>query len=361
MLVIQKFIKLHKDDWEERLLRPPYNLKISRAGDLVLFKYSQINSDFSQKICCEARGLILDSANDFKVVRMAFEKFFNYEEPYATPIDWESAVAAEKIDGSLISVWFYNGEWRVSTNSTINAEDAPLADQNFYKNFYDLFCVASRNSGLRTDKLNPNYCYTFELVSKFNKIVISYDEPALYHIMTRDLTTLEEVEVDCGVQKPRQYSLNSKAAYELLVRSFDESHEGIVVKDKFGTRVKIKTPLYFQLHRTINNGALTAERILEIIRANEQDEFLSYFPELRERFEDIKKQEQEALEKTGKIIFEVGLWQLQHLGQSNRRAFASKYKDKPYSSLYFLAYDGKIQHSPIFSDCSKFVKFFNIK
>lgn len=45
MLELQKFIKENRN-WEELLAAAPYNLNISHKDNLVLFKYSQVDSDF---------------------------------------------------------------------------------------------------------------------------------------------------------------------------------------------------------------------------------------------------------------------------------------------------------------------------
>lgn len=103
-LEIVKFIKSH-ENWEELLAAPPYSLNIKREGKLVLFKYNQLESDFHEKIVCESRGIILEEGT-WKVVRLAFYKFFNVGEECASPIDWESSIASEKIDGSLMSAFF---------------------------------------------------------------------------------------------------------------------------------------------------------------------------------------------------------------------------------------------------------------
>ena len=78
MLKIQEFILAH-ENWRELLAAAPYNLKISEDDGFVLFKYNQISSDFNEEICKEARGLILDSTDNFKVVRLAFYKFLTKE------------------------------------------------------------------------------------------------------------------------------------------------------------------------------------------------------------------------------------------------------------------------------------------
>lgn len=97
MLEIQKYISQHKD-WELQLAAPPYNLKITHKGPYICFKYSQIDSDFSEPIVCEARGLILKEP-DYKVVKMAFTKFFNFGECFAATLDWPSATATESLTG----------------------------------------------------------------------------------------------------------------------------------------------------------------------------------------------------------------------------------------------------------------------
>lgn len=93
-----EFIQNHPNDWEEKLSSDPYNLKISRDGPYVMFKYNQLSSDFSSPIVREARGIIFREDN-WKCVRRAFDKFFNYGEPNAAEVDWNTANVQEKLDG----------------------------------------------------------------------------------------------------------------------------------------------------------------------------------------------------------------------------------------------------------------------
>ena len=292
MLEIVKFIHEH-EDWETLLSAAPYNLKISWDDGFVLFKYNQINSDFNEPICLEARGLILDSTDNFRVVRMAFKKFFNLGEPFAAHIDWNTAVATEKIDGSIMSVWFARGKWHLSTNATIDAFKAPLSGVGPYKNFGELFESVLPLSTFAN--YNKHRCWTFELVSPYNKVVIDYPETKVYLLSVRDMDSLEELGLDVvemladanGLTVPERYDLNNEADYRKVVEQMPEGHEGIVVRDVNGERVKIKTLLYFQMHRARNNGVLTLERAIELILANDHAEFLSYFPEYTDYFNSV--------------------------------------------------------------------------
>ena len=293
MLKIQEFILAH-DNWRELLADAPYNLKISEDDGFVLFKYNQIASDFNEEICKEARGLILDTQDNFHVVRYAFKKFFNIDEGYAAHIDWNTAVASEKIDGSIMSVWYARGKWHLSTNATIDAFKAPLSGIGPYKTFGELFESVLPLSTFVGNRYE-NICWTFELVSPYNKVVIDYPETKVYLLSVRFMNTLEEADLDqlstyarlIGVGYPQFYYMNDEAGFRKLVASMPEGHEGIVVRDANGERVKIKTLLYFQMHRARNNGILTLERAVELILANDHAEFLSYFPEYTDYFNSI--------------------------------------------------------------------------
>lgn len=291
-LKIVNFIKSHSN-WEELLTSSPYNLTIKRDGKLILFKYNQISSDFNEEICCEARGLILEEG-DWKVVRMAFKKFFNIGESYAAKIDWNTAVATEKIDGSIISVFYYDGKWKITTSSTINAFKAELNGVGPYKNFGELFESVLPLSTFAN--YNKHRCWTFELVSPYNKVVIDYPETKVYLLSVRDMDSFEELGLNSvemladanGLAVPQRYYLNNEADYRKVVEQMPEGHEGIVVRDANGERVKIKTLLYFEMHRAKNNGNLNLERAIELIRTNEIEEFLNYFPVYKDFVEEVK-------------------------------------------------------------------------
>lgn len=133
-LELKDFILSH-DNWEELLATDPYDLKISRDGDYIMFKYNQLSSDFTIPLVREARGIIFRESN-WGCVCFPFMKFGNYGESYCPNIDWNTASVQEKVDGSLIKFWYDNG-WHISTNGTIDAFKAELNDVK-YQNFGQL-------------------------------------------------------------------------------------------------------------------------------------------------------------------------------------------------------------------------------
>ena len=97
-----------------------------------MFKYNQIESDFEYQLVREARGIILRE-KVWKVVCRPFDKFFNYGEQFSDVrlIDWEHVYVQQKVDGSLIKIWYDFGRWHISTNGSIDAFKAECGDTNY--------------------------------------------------------------------------------------------------------------------------------------------------------------------------------------------------------------------------------------
>lgn len=295
MLDTLRYIKSHPTNWRELLQAPPFSITIREAEDLALLKYNQVSSDFSQSICRECRGLVIDTKT-LKPVALSFVKFFNYSEQYADNLDWKSAIVREKIDGSKILV-FYHGGWHVSTSGVLDAYKAPV--QGCDLTFGDLWEQALDNNGLAPrclyNSLDPNYCYTFELVSPETRVVINYPKADVYLIGIRRVDTFEELDVedlDLGVKIPKRFHLSDLKSCLKAARELGSSKEGFVAQDRDFKRVTIKSPAYVALHHVGLNGPVTESRILEIMEAGECSEFFGYFPEylpIKESVENKKR------------------------------------------------------------------------
>lgn len=359
-MLITDFIRKNPN-WEELLSNPPYSLKIKRKDNLILFNYSQIESDPSNEIVKEARGTIIEDRT-FKPICVGFRRFYNIDEPYAAKIDWNSAVATSKEDGTLFFLYWYNDRWHVKTRSTFDAEDAPMNNIKF-ANFKELFdYLISFYSNFSYEKLNKNYIYCLEGCSNFNKIVIEYNIPCLFHLMTRDMSTLQEVDTEIGIPKPQMYNLDNEEDYRQLVESMSNDHEGIVVRDMYNERVKIKTKSYFELHRMVNNGVVTVARMVELIRANDHEEFLSYFGEYKPMFDKVAKQLKDVETLVECVETYVTSWK--EIRGEDRKDFAEKINEMTEGNippaLFFAAWDNKTDSFMKKLSTEKFIKMFRI-
>lgn len=309
-LNLQWFIEQHPD-WETLLGESPYCVKTSRetmfGRRLVMFKYSQFDSDFTNPLVRECRGIILDE-DTFDVVSYAFDKFGNYGEPYCPEIDWKTARVGEKLDGSLCKfVKFPDGNLLVSTNGSIDAFKTDLQEQVGcpYKTFGELIVKALKLEMARhvpegdpmpwlADMLESGYTYMFELTSPYNKIVVPQTETRLNFLGCRNNKTLEEIYFTdhplAGMfRTPKVFPLGSLDDCIAAAKELTLDHEGYVVCDAMFNRVKVKSPLYVSAHyMRSDDGSLSHRRAAELIKENQTDEFLTYFPEFKTDFDKMR-------------------------------------------------------------------------
>ena len=286
-------------NWINELAQEPYCLKIKRDQGYVMFSYDQIRSNFNISLVREARGIIFKEGRWQTPVCWAFNKFGNYGESYAPDIDWSTAFVTEKIDGSLIKIWWDN-EWHISTNGTIDAFKAELGDARMHDfGYYFLEALGKyyNSFGEFVSGLETHRTYMFELVGPYNRVVVPYDEPDLYFLGARTNSSGEEFycsELVAGAlglgkfKRPAHYSLTSlddciKAAE---LKTWDD--EGFVVADANNNRVKIKSPAYVLAHFMRNNNVITRKHIIRVIIENETAEFLCYAADYKDVLEETR-------------------------------------------------------------------------
>ena len=347
MLNLEKFIKEHPN-WEELLTKDPYNLKLSRDDGYIMFKYNQLCSDFSLPEVKEARGIIFRES-DWKCVCHPFNKFMNAGEDNSDldKLDWSTASVQCKIDGSLMKVWF-DKTWHISTNGTIDAFKAPLgcADKEL-TSYGDLFlyCLKENNPPFSfkdfTSFLDEEYCYMFEMVSPYNRVVIEYNEPKLYYLGCRNLDlhfeesyvkfTPFENALGCLIDTPKTYPLHTFKEVQEAANSLPWNEEGYVVCDDNFTRVKIKSPEYVLAHHGRTNGNISISRLLEIILTNEVDEFLVYASEYTDKINNLI-----AEMELFKTQVKLEIVNLNPSSYSSRKEYAEVVKTYPFYMQNFL-------------------------
>ena len=264
------------------------NRRHTAYPNLILLKYDQIDSPMGEDIVQECRGLILDESNEFLPVALPFGKFFNHGEGHAKEIDWETARVQEKLDGSLCTLWFYNGEWHVSTSGS---PDAGGEVGNFKFTFKELFWKTFVECGYEVPiEEYRDYSFMFELTTKYNRVVVVHTESKVTLLAVRHRSSGSEISpyfFEDQYKVVRDFPLGS---FTDIIETFSEldpiRQEGYIVVDGRFNRVKVKHPGYVALHH-LKEGA-TSKNFLQIIRSGEQTEFLTYFPEWPAEFTDVK-------------------------------------------------------------------------
>jgi hypothetical protein len=300
---------------------------------LVLLKYSMIDSPMGDPVVRQCRGLVVDEGDGFRPVAYPYDKFFNYHEGRAAPIEWATARLFEKADGLLCTLYPYGGEWHVASASLPDAAGA-LAGAG--RTVAECFWGAFRAGGYALPD-RDDHCFMFELCLATDPVVVRHRESRLLAHGARDLRSLAEVAHEPLAARYGWGAVRSRPARGLdealrAARALDPvAAEGFVACDAEFRRVKIKSPAFVALHHM--RGSVNLRHLLEVVRTNESDEFLAYFPgarpawaAVRERFEALRREAEAALGAG------AGL---------DDRAFGLAVKHLPYGSMLFAVRKGR--------------------
>lgn len=275
MLKIQEHIK--RFGLEKTIEK--FKLKCKDLGHKYILKYDQLDSPFGFEEVCESRGLVLAKEN-FAVLSYPFYKFFTYTETKAVKIDWESATATEKRDGSLIQAYydFIINKWCINTMFSECEELLRNSEKSLKHLFYEMMDEYKSSF----DLFDINNIYVFELTSPLNKVVVNYDESDFRLLMVRNRITLKEYSLEDKIQISKKIKLPFVEIYpfkslEELTNSFSGkgfNFEGYVVCDKFFNRIKVKNKWGTEKYKTVqhlyeeleNSECILSERNGELIR-----------------------------------------------------------------------------------------------
>lgn len=274
---------------------------------IMVLNYNQIGSPKTHPVVMECRGLILEMGS-LRVVSRGFDRFFNYgEAPEFSSFKFEDAEVCEKIDGSLIKVYNYDGTWHISTRGTAFAESEC---NGFGLTFRDLVlrampeAVRFRGDGepffITKDEafqdscnfwMDSDWTYIFEFTSAENRIVTRYEGYNLTYLAARHNQTgeygdeyEEHAAVDAfGCAVANRYKFDTIEHCLEMVKELPDMQEGYVVYVGGKPVCKIKSPAYVVAHRIKGEG-LTPKRIMQLVLMNEVDEYLAYFEEDRKFF-----------------------------------------------------------------------------
>lgn len=354
-LAIQKYIR--KYGIEKAIL--DFKLKTRIYENKILLKYDQLVSPTLMALpeMQDCRGIILDRAN-WSVMSLAFRKFFNSEEGNAHKIDWNTAHVLEKLDGSMMQVYWdkYKNEWFAATSGTaegegeVNNKTGTTFNQLFWK-------TVSEKYSLDIKKLSKGYCYIFELTTPYNIVVKPHGESSVTLLTVRNLETLEELSFESttivanglGLPRVKSYDLNQGNVGALL-RTFENMvwhDEGYVVVDAQFNRIKIKNPAYVAVHHL--KGKSAEHNILTIVKSNEIEEFAATFPDRKEELYKLKENYDKLLVNLNLVWEELKLRKPKNIMPEEKKKFAQavfeicgKHNLKNFTGLYFGLGDGKI-------------------
>lgn len=209
---------------------------------LTIYNYSQATQYEAHwdEVTLSCRGLVFDDAGN--QVSYPFKKFFNIEEN--KHVSTEHFEIYEKVDGSLITVFNYNGEWVVSSRGSFTSDQAIAAQKLF-------------NQLMNLDRIDKRATYLFELIAPWNRIVVDYGEREELILLGARAKYFEASHLDLyevakmlGCNLIRKFDFED---YKEIQKLNWANTEGFIVRFSNGDRCKIKFADYVKLHRVLTN------------------------------------------------------------------------------------------------------------
>lgn len=326
--------------------------------DLYVLNYSQIDSPKTNPIVMECRSLVLgvdETGVGFYIVSRSFDRFLNLgEDSNEDKIDITEMVAYEKLDGSLIGLFYHKGQWLYRTKSMIMpSEDMHMdAFGNSWKGVIDTL-LETFHKAVNTGNFEGCKCSTFilELTSPYNRIVTRYKDCNLHILAVRENAngyyrfTSNNYEVfsdNFGWRVPKKLTFDTIGSCKQSVEELPNLEEGFVLYDIDGTpKCKIKSSLYLAVHRIRGESIPTPKRIMDLVFTNETDEYLTYFKEDTYLFEPYMKAYEDAVYSFNSSWEEVK-------DITDQKEFALSVKGSPMMHLMFRK---KQNNSLTFRDC----------
>jgi hypothetical protein len=354
-LAIQKYIRKNGIDKTIQ----DFKLKTRDYPSKILLKYDQLVSPTLMGLpeMQDCRGLILEKGT-WNVLSLAFRKFFNSDEGNAHKIDWNTAHVLEKLDGTMIQVYWDNHKQTWFAGTTGTAEGCGEVNNKMGTTFNDLFWETVRNKyNLDFSKLTKGYSYIWELCTPYNIVVKPHPESSATLLTIRNLKTLEEVSRKTlqsignylGVPVVKTYDLNATNVGHLknTFENMPWSDEGYVVVDAKFNRIKIKNPAYVAVHHL--KGKSAEHNIITIVKSNEIEEFGSTFPERKEELYKLKFNYDNLSNKLNLVWEELKLLRPKNIMPSEKKRYAmevfnvtKKYDVSQFTGLYFGLAENKI-------------------
>lgn len=332
-----KVVDYLKENGVEKL-KEEFAIIVKEVDDLLVLNYNQIESPKAHPIVMECRSLILD--NQFNIVSRSFDRFFNYGEAPDTQVhlNFSKATCFEKVDGSLIKIYNHKGVWQAATRGTAYAESAC----NFGLPFKTLVmkaleCELEIEFQTLCDLwLDADWTYIFELTSVENRVVKRYDGYTLHYLASRHNQGGEfgddyekQAALMLGAKEIKEFKFDSVESCVNAAKGLPDLEEGYVVYQDGVPVCKIKSPAYLAVH-AIRGEGLTPKRIMQLVLMNEQDEYLSYFPEDEEFFTPY-------IEGLENLLIDVATVYDRFEGIVEQKEFALSVKDYPFSAVMFQA------------------------
>jgi hypothetical protein len=291
-----------------------------------------------------------------EVISAGFPKFTNWgenPEHFPVPTSLNNCNVVEKLDGSLLIVSKYKGNYILRTRGTVDAYTL--------SNGYEIDIFKEKIlSKLHNDVDTWNYSFLWEWLSPVNKIVLNYGEEPDWHLVgfvnhinysIAQQELLDAMAEKYGFKRPTTYSFPS---VEQLLKDVEQwkNKEGVCVYSHNDQNIhKVKGAWYLALHH-MKSELSNIEKVLDVWLERGMPDYQTFYNYINTTF-DFELAEQcrgmisnicDAKKEVDKIVWGMNLFVntrllslpnrkqqaelvLSSYGTTNRAAFVFKILD----------------------------------
>jgi hypothetical protein len=217
-----------------------------------------------------------------ELVSAGFKKFFNWsEQPEVSPVpqSLKNATIVEKIDGSLLIVSKYKGNYILRTRGTV---DASKLDNGHEIELFKETILPHLDAIPEDPTMGASWL--FEWVSPENRIILNYgDQPNWYlvgFVSHQSYTLMSQSDLDTiadqfGFKRPVSYDFPSVEALMADVEQW-KGKEGVCVYSKDGQRIhKVKGLWYLALHR-MKEALASFDKVVDVWYEQGQPDYVKF-------------------------------------------------------------------------------------
>ena len=306
------------------------------------------------------RSLVVNYEGE--IVSAGFPKFTNWGENlehFPVPYSLRNCTVVEKLDGSLLIVSKYKGNYILRTRGTIDAYTMA--------NGHELDIFKQKILNPLIDKMQNsnetwNFSVLFEWVSPINKIVLNYGEQPDWYLVGLvwhyDYTLYNQSQLDSfaknhGLKRPTNYSFPS---VDDLLQNVEQwkNKEGVCVYSHNDQNIhKVKGAWYLALHH-MKSELSNIEKVMDVWLERGMPDYQTFYNFIATTF-DYELAEQcrgmisnicDAKKEVDKIVWGMNLFvNTRLLSLPNRKQQAeltiASYGDTNRASFIFKLLDGK--------------------
>ena len=227
--------------------------------------------------------------------------------------DSDSIIVEEFVEGTMINLFYCNDEWTISTRGSIGGNCKFYQGEDSIETFHQMFYKLCKKINLDLELLPKDYCYSFVMQNRQNRIIKPIKEDKLYFITAYEIINNNEDISIINLYSDKEkfdylqniFKEKTQVDFPKILGEFNKQEQddwkrydeifsskntnydimGAVFKNyKNGEFTKIRNPNHKEIHDLKGNHCKIQYIYLDLRKSKTIDKYLKYYPNDRKMF-----------------------------------------------------------------------------